>query len=89
MKNVDMFLNSIKNVTKDLVNKSERDINNLYPEWTVKEFEPNRVVLQKSAEGECGEHYILRASDGKIVINLLDENGKKKEYQKRIFLLNT
>jgi len=71
-----------KNVTKDLVNKSERDINNLYPEWTVKEFEPNRVVLQKSAEGECGEHYILRASDGKIVINLLDENGKEKEYQK-------
>ena len=71
-----------KNVTNDLVNKNEREINELYPEWTVKEFESNNVVLQKKADGECGEHYILRDVDGKIVVNLLDENEQEKEYQK-------
>ena len=37
-------------MTNDLVNKNEREINELYPEWTVKEFESNNVVLQKKAD---------------------------------------
>ena len=49
-----------KNITQDLVNKTERDINELYPDWAVKEFDSNELVLLKSESGECGEHYIER-----------------------------
>ncbi len=78
MRNVDMFQDSIKNITQDLVNKTERDINELYPDWAVKEFDSNELVLLKSESGECGEHYILRDVDGKVVVNLLNENGEEK-----------
>ena len=57
-----------KNITQDLVNKTERDINELYPDWAVKEFDSNELVLLKSESGECGEHYILRDVDGKVVV---------------------
>ena len=43
-----------KNITQDLVNKTERDINGLYPDWAVKEFDSNELVLLKSESGECG-----------------------------------
>ena len=69
-----------KNITQDLVNKTERDINGLYPDWAVKEFD--ELVLLKSESGECGEHYILRDVDGKVVVNLLNENGEEKEFEK-------
>jgi len=71
-----------KNITQDLVNKTERDINGLYPDWAVKEFDSNELVLLKSESGECGEHYILRDVDGKVVVNLLNENGEEKEFEK-------
>lgn len=71
-----------KNITQDLVNKTERDINELYPDWAVKEFDSNELVLLKSESGECGEHYILRDVDGKVVVNLLNENGEEKEFEK-------
>ena len=71
-----------KNITQDLVNKTERDINGLYPDWAVKEFDSNELVLLKSDSGECGEHYILRDVDGKVVVNLLNENGEEKEFEK-------
>lgn len=71
-----------KNITQDLVNKTERDINELYPDWAVKEFDSTELVLLKSESGECGEHYILRDVDGKVVVNLLNENGEEKEFEK-------
>ena len=71
-----------ENITQDLVNKTERDINGLYPDWAVKEFDSNELVLLKSESGECGEHYILRDVDGKVVVNLLNENGEEKEFEK-------
>ena len=71
-----------KNITQDLVNKTERDINELYPDWAVKEFDSNELVLLKSESGECGEHYVLRNVDGKVVVNLLNENGEEKEFKK-------
>lgn len=71
-----------KNITQDLVNKTERDINGLYPDWAVKEFDSNELVLLKSESGECGEHYILRDVDGKVVVNLLNENVEEKEFEK-------
>lgn len=71
-----------KNITQDLVNKTERDINGLYPDWAVKEFDSNELVLLKSESGECGEHYILRDVEGKVVVNLLNENGEEKEFEK-------
>ena len=71
-----------KNITQDLVNKTERDRNGLYPDWAVKEFDSNELVLLKSESGECGEHYILRDVEGKVVVNLLNENGEEKEFEK-------
>ena len=71
-----------KNITQDLVNKTERDINELYPDWAVKEFDSNELVLLKSESGECGEHYVLRNVDGTVVVNLLNENGEEKEFKK-------
>lgn len=71
-----------KNIPQDLVNKTEEEVSAKYPEWKVKQFESNKIVLNKTEQGECGEHYVLRDIDGKIVINIIDSEGKEKEYQK-------
>lgn len=71
-----------KNIPQDLVNKTEEEVSAKYPEWKVKQFESNKIVLNKTEQGECGEHYVLRDIDGKIVINTIDSEGKEKEYQK-------
>ena len=45
-------------------------------------FENNKVVLSKQQEGDCGQHYVLRELDNKIVVYLINENGEEEEYQR-------
>ena len=57
-------------IPTELVNKTEEDLREQYPGWTVEEFSRNQIILYREFDSECGEHYILREKDGKVVVYL-------------------
>lgn len=54
----------------------------LYSDWNIEKFQNNEVILSKTENGECGEHYVIRDVNGQIVIYIIDNNGEEKEYEK-------
>ena len=57
-------------VPTELVNKTEEDLQEQYSGWTIEEFSRNQIILYREFDSECGEHYILREKDGKVVVYL-------------------
>lgn len=74
--------NQYINIPQELVNKTESEVKQKYPEWTIETFESNQVVLFKSQTGECGEHYVLKDVDGKIVVYVINSQGEEEVFQK-------
>ena len=73
--------NEYMNIPEELVNMNKESVQEKYPDWEITEFEANEVIMQKTFEGECGEHYVLRDVDNTIVVFKL-ENGVEQEYEK-------
>lgn len=75
-------INEYLQVPEPLVNCTKNQIQEQYKDWEIKEFSSDQVILYKEFEGNCGEHYILKNEEGKIVIYKLLENGKESLYEK-------
>ena len=56
------------NIPEELVNKTEAELKEMYPEYMVETFKSNEVIVYVEKEGECGEHYLVKDMDGKVVI---------------------
>ena len=56
------------NIPEELVNKTEAELKEMYPEYMVETFKSNEVIVYVEKEGECGEHYLVKDLDGKVVI---------------------
>jgi len=63
-------LEQYASIPTELVNKTEEDLQEQYQGWTIEEFSRNQIVLYRDFDSECGEHYVLREKDGKIVVYL-------------------
>ena len=74
--------NQYINIPKQLVNKTQAEVDELYSDWNIEKFQNNEVILSKTENGECGEHYVIRDVNGQIVIYIIDNNGEEKEYEK-------
>lgn len=68
-------------VSENLVNMTENQLQQEYNGWEVSKFSNTEIIIEKSEIGECGEHYIVRNKDGKIVIYEILENGEEVEYE--------
>ena len=68
-------------IPKELVNKTKEDLKEKYAGWTIDKFSDTQIVISKKEEGECGEHYIVKDKEGKVVIYKLLEDGTEKEYE--------
>ena len=68
-------------IPKELVNKTIEDLKEKYAGWTIDKFSDTQIVISKKEEGECGEHYIVKDKEGKVVIYKLLEDGTEKEYE--------
>lgn len=62
-------------VSTDLVNVTQEQLQEHYKSWTIETFSADEVTLYKELDGECGEHYMLRDVDGYIVIYEIGTNG--------------
>lgn len=68
-------------VTEQMVNKTKKEIEELYTGWNMKKFTSTEIILSKNEEGECGEHYLVKEENNIIVIYEILSNGKEKEYE--------
>ena len=57
-------------IPTELVNKTEEDLQEQYQGWTIEEFSRNQIILYREFDSECGEHYVLREKEGKVVVYL-------------------
>ena len=74
--------NQYTNIPQELINKTEAELQQKYPEWKIETFQSNQVVLSKNQAGECGEHYVLKEVDGKIVVYVINDKGEEEVFQK-------
>ena len=69
------------NVSNDLVNKTKEELASKYGSWNIEKFSDTQIILTKTDEDECGEHYMVREKDGKLVVFRIQENGVETEYE--------
>ena len=69
------------NIPEELVNKTKEQLHEDYPDWEIETFASNEIVLSKKMEGECGEHYIVRDTNGKLTVYQVTENGQEIEFE--------
>ena len=75
-------INEYVELPQELVNMTEKQVQEEYPEWEVIGFETGKVTLYKEFEGTCGEHFKLKIEEGKVVIYLVNEDGTETLYEK-------
>ena len=79
-------------VSNDLVNKTKEELASKYESWNIEKFSDTQIILTKTDEEElikktkernqeCGEHYMVREKDGKLVVFRIQENGVETEYE--------
>ena len=74
-------INEYMTISEDLVNCTKEELSKLYKDWQIKDFSIEKVELYKEFDGECGEHYILKNEDGKIVIYKRNKDGEETQYE--------
>lgn len=68
-------------LSEEAINKTETEIEEMYSDWKVEEFDSNKIVLYQEKEGQCGEHYIVKDKEGKVIVYNILEDGTEVEYE--------
>lgn len=75
-------INEYVPIPKELVNCTKKELQEKYKDWEIKEFSKDKVTLYKEFDEMCGEHYILRDKEGKIIIYKISKEGREELYEK-------
>ena len=72
----DHLIKNKKKSISSLINMTKDDLIEEYPNWEIKEFSKERVILYKEEQGFCNEHYLVKDVDGLVTIYNMDNNDK-------------
>ena len=75
-------VNSEVELPAEMINLNQEEIAQKYPDWTIKNFSEDKIVLYKLADGLCNEHFLIKDENGVVVVYRLDENYDKILYEK-------
>lgn len=75
-------INEYVELPQELVNMTQQEIQNEYPDWEVIGFESGKLTLYKELDDECGEHFKLKIEDEKVVIYIVNKDGSESLYEK-------
>ena len=70
-----------EDVPEKLVNKTKRELEEIYEDWHLQEFSATEVSFLKEIPGICNEHFIIRDNNGYVYVYVIDLNEKEKLYQ--------
>ncbi len=69
-------ITSTEMVPREIVNLNQGKVQEYYDGWNIDEFSSDEIKLSRNNSGICGEHYILRESDGYISISCKNDIGE-------------
>lgn len=75
-------LNEYVELPQELVNMTEEEVKEQYPDWEVIGFTPEQIILYKEFEDVCGEHFKLKVEDGKVSVYIVNSDGTESLYEK-------
>ena len=75
-------LNEYVELPQELVNMTEEEVKEQYPDWEVIGFTPEQIILYKEFEDVCGEHFKLKVEDGKVAVYIVNSDGTEILYEK-------
>ena len=75
----DHLIRTTRNDIKSLVNMTKDELAKKYPDWEIKEFSTEKVILYKEEQGFCNEHYLVKDVDGVVTIYNMDNEDKINE----------
>lgn len=78
----DHLLKYTKKDIKSLVNMTKEQLAKKYPEWEIKEFSADKVVLYKEETDYCEEHFLVKDVDGFVTIYAMDNEEEIRELVK-------
>lgn len=62
-------------ITDNLVNLTKDEISKLYSDWQINKFTSFDVELYKEFDGNCGEHYLVKSTNGYITIYIINDDN--------------
>lgn len=66
------------NIIEDkYINLTEEELQEEFSDWEITEFTPEEIIMNKSEDGICNEHYMVREKDGYVAVYSLDKNEKE------------
>ncbi len=65
--------------SENLVNMNKSEFQTQYTGWEIQRFTNNEVVIYKEVYDYCGEHYLIKDEEGKIVVYKIDKYDKEIE----------
>lgn len=68
--NIELIIKDKKkyiNMTKEMLQKK-------FPDWEIKEFNRDNVILYKEEDDFCNEHFLVKDEDGYVTIYTIDNN---------------
>lgn len=75
-------INEYIDIPVNLVNKTQEELQEEYLNWEIKKYSSTEIILYREFESECGQHFILRSVDGKIVIYRINNEMQEEVYEK-------
>lgn len=75
-------INEYVEMLPELVNMTEQEVQEEYPEWELIGFSANEVILYKEFDERCKEHFVLKVEADKIVVYKMLESGELELYDK-------
>ena len=61
---------------REIINLNEDKVREYYKDWNVDNFSGDEIQISRECNQICGEHYILRESDGYISISAKNDIGE-------------
>lgn len=74
--------------TQDTVNLTEEELKEIYDEWRIVDFNSNQVILSKTLDGKCLNHYIVKVYEGKVGLFYQESSQNESSFIKFIDYIN-
>ena len=65
--------------SENLINMNKSEFQTQYIGWEIQRFTNSEVVIYKEVHDYCGEHYLIKEENGKIVVYKIDKYDKEIE----------
>lgn len=75
-------INEYVEMPQEIVNMTQKEVQEQYSDWKVIGFEPGKVTLYKEFADVCGEHFRLKVENGKVVVYIDNNDGTQSLYEK-------